>query len=176
MPKGHTGKVMVVCALSSARGKGNLFQAFALLLSVLCVTMSAPCPEGVITLSVSSTADVLELSEALLCSGEGEYEVEWSGEVLVTSTISVSNSTSLKITGSVSSTLPQAVVDGGDEVQLFVVDAGSSLELSGLSIQRGVTSDGRAAVEVMGSSLLTAIDCSFSYNSGGERGNQCSCF
>lgn len=134
--------------------------------------MPAPCATGVTTLPVSSTAEALELSEALLCSGAGEFEVEWSGEVLVTSTISVSNSTSLKVTGS-GSTLPLAVVDGGDEVQLFVVDAESSLELSGLSIQRGLA--GAGAVEVMDLSLLTVVDCSFSYNAGGEL-EHVSCF
>eukprot|EP00752_Nemacystus_decipiens_P017814 g15971.t2 len=119
------------------------------------------------------TAEALELSEALLCSGAGEFEAIWSGEVLVTSTIFVSNGTSLKITSSSSSTSlvftsggaatgSQAVIDGGDEVQLFVVDAISSLELNGLSLQRGLA--GAGAVEVMDSSLLTAVDCSFSYN------------
>lgn len=89
--------------------------------------------------TVSSTVQALDLSEALLCSGAGEFEVEWSGEVPIASTISVSNGTSLKVTGNGTTSLPQAVIDGGVEVQLFVVEEeGSSLEVENLSLQRGL--------------------------------------
>lgn len=162
-----------IAAWSTGGGKGNLLQACAFLLSVLGVTMSASCPVGVTTLTVATTAEALELSEALLCSGAGDFEVEWSGEVLVTKTISVSNSTSLTVTGSGSTMLPQAVIDGGGDVQLFVVDAGSSLELNSLSIQRGLAWPGSGgAVEVVDSSLLTVIDCSFSYNNASYFGGK----
>lgn len=174
---------MEIFARITARGKDNLFQACAILF-VLGVTisspaMSTPCPADVTTLSVSSTAEAVELSEALLCSGSGKFEVEWSGEVLVTKTMSVSNSTSLKIIGSGSTSPPQAVINGGDEVRLFVVQGGSSLELNNLSIQPGMAWPGIGeAVLVMDSSQLTVVDCSFSYSeawsSGGET-HLCAC-
>lgn len=74
--------------------------------------------DGVTALSVSSTAEALELTNELQCSGAGDFEVEWSGEVVVTKTLAVSNGTSLKVTGSI---FDGAVMDGGGAIQLFVV-------------------------------------------------------
>lgn len=91
--------------------------SFGILLAFLALSKPQtlpPCAVGVTTLVVSSNAEALDLSEALLCSG-GQFEVAWVGNVRITSTIAVSNGTSLRITGS--SFGAQGVVDGGGDTR-----------------------------------------------------------
>lgn len=80
------------------------------------------CADGLTELSVSSAAEAAELSNALLCSGSGQFEVDWSGNVLVSTTFAISNGTSLKVTG-----VGAAVIDGGGMTQLFAVEGGAFL-------------------------------------------------
>lgn len=48
------------------------------------------CLEGTTTLNVSTTAEALELSDSLDCFESGHFEVNWSGNVLLSQTITVS--------------------------------------------------------------------------------------
>lgn len=82
--------------------------------------LQPPCDVGINTLIVSSTAQALDLTAALLCSGGGQFEVTWLGEVLITSTITVSEGISLKVTGS--SFIGQGVVDGGGDIRCGLCD------------------------------------------------------
>ncbi|CAM9436690.1 unnamed protein product, partial [Sphacelaria rigidula] len=106
--------------------------------------------------------DASELRDALLCPGPHQFEVAWSGEVMLTSTISISNESSVKVWGDVAG---DAVIDGGGAVQLFKVDDGSTLELDGLSLTGGNASSlaeiHGGAVFLSNRSRLHAYSCSF---------------
>lgn len=146
---------------------------FVSFLVLLTIAQSA-CPEEATTLLVASTDDALELTEALNCSGPGQFEVEWSGEVMLNATIDVPEGISLKVTGSSSSSSPilglfdEAVIDGGSDllatpsvlgIQLFTVDENAILELDSVSLVRGWGYG--AAVSLGEGSRLVARNCSF---------------
>ncbi|CAM9630947.1 unnamed protein product, partial [Sphacelaria rigidula] len=127
------------------------------------------CPEGLTDWNVSTTAEALELSDALQCSGPGQFEVHWSGEVLLTRTITISNESSVAVWGHGAG---EAVIDGGGAVRLFEVDDGSTLQLSSLSLVGGWADeygDG-GAVMVTNSSQLRASNCFFIGNNATDHG------
>lgn len=132
------------------------------------------CPVGVSARNVSTTAEALELSDALLCSGPGQFEVEWIGAVLLAETIVVSNGLSLKVSGRGE----EAIIDGGGGVRLFEVLIGSVLELDKVSLVRGGPGhDGSSlnyggAVIVSGLSRLTATECFFKDNNATTYGGK----
>lgn len=128
------------------------------------------CSEGITTLNVSTAAEAVELSDSLnLCSGSGQFEVNWSGNVLLSQTITVSNRISLRVTG----VGDEAVIDGGDAIGLFDVNNGPMLLLDGVSLIGGSGVDsGRVGLS---SSTLGAANSSFVGNSGSEGGAK-SCF
>lgn len=140
-------------------------------LVVICVSLlsilgwakgQVTCPVGVTARNVSSTAEALELSDALNCSGRGQFEVDWSGNVLLPRTITISNGSSVKVTG----LGPEAVIDGGGAVRLFEVDEGSTLEINRVSLVGGrsageIPGEGGGAVQLLSLSRLAAVNCSF---------------
>eukprot|EP00903_Cladosiphon_okamuranus_P007092 g6891.t2 len=112
------------------------------------------CDVGVTTLVVSSTADVVDLSEALLSCAGGQFEVTWVGEVLITSTIVVPGGTSLKVTGS---SFGQGVVYGGGQVRLFEVSPSSALELDFLSLVGGYAHGSDGSVYAAGGGAVALL-------------------
>lgn len=137
----------------------------------------AVCSARIDARNVSSAADALDLSDALLCSGPGVFEVNWSGKVSLARTIVISNGTSVRVSG-----YGMGEADGAGVVRLFEVRNGSTLELDGFSLVRG----GAESVEVIegtfigygggllvsGLSRLAVSSCSFVNNfatsSGGK--------
>ena len=89
-------------------------------------------------LTITSTDDATALASALQCSN-GEFYVQWVGEVVVEETIHVTNGTSLNITGTAG-----AVADGDFKTGLFAVDGGSFLHLRDMALVQGFASDGGA--------------------------------
>lgn len=112
-----------------------LYASFIALLGMLGPnSQAALCPVEVDTRVVSTTEEASELSDALFCTGAGEFEVEWKGEVLLERPILISNGSYVKVTGA---SAGEAVIDGGSAVPLFRVTDDSTLELDGLSLVNG---------------------------------------
>ena len=124
-----------------------------------------PCAPGISNLTVSNSAQAVDLTDSLSCSG-GQFGVSWVGEVLLSRTIAVSDGTSLKVSGSSSG---GSVIDGGGLHQLFNVSGGSTLDLEGLSLVNGASGWG-GAVALVGSSALSLFDCSL-YGNTASRGD-----
>ena len=145
-----------------------------LLLSILAVAKSQvlpACPAGIINRTIANSAQAVNLTETLLCSG-GHFEVTWVGDVSLTRAIAVSDGTSLEISGSSSG---RSIVDGGAENQLFNVSNGSTLGLQGLSLVNGASSLGGGAVGLSGSSSLEIVDCWFNGNTADNYGGKLPC-
>ena len=109
------------------------------------------------SLTVASTDDATALASALQCSN-GEFYVQWVGEVVVEETVHVTNGTLLNITGTAG-----ALADGDFKTRLFAVDGGSSLHLSDMTLIQGYASDG-AAIYANGSSVSFSGMSSFTQN------------
>ena len=121
------------------------------------------CPQDVqIEWVVNGTATPKSLAEATLCSG-GNFEVEWTGLIILTKPIYVLNETSLRITR-----VSDAVADGGGTVQVLIVCNGY-LHSKNLSIVNGNASDG-GAIFVISASELFIEDVSFSSNKAKHMG------
>ena len=97
--------------------------------------------DSIIPVSVGSTEDAVALATSISGCSDGDFAVEWVGEVFVAETIFVTGGTSLNVTGPG----PGAIANGGGETQLFVVEGGSRLHLSDMTLSNGnATVDGGA--------------------------------
>ena len=108
---------------------------------------------------MATTSDAEELSEALLCDGPGNFVVRWHGNVILSGTLSVSNGSTLNVTGSSDSSDDGdsgAVIVSDGTVLLLEVDLGSNASLTGLTF-----SGGDGAVRINGESFVEVTDCSF---------------
>ena len=133
-----------------------------LLLLPLQLLHASPCPTAVEEFSVATTLDAEELSEALLCDGPGSFVVGWHGNVILSGTLSVSNGSTLNLTGSSDSSDDGdsgAVIFSDGTVVLFEVDLGSTVSLTGLTF-----SGGDGALRVNGESFVEVTNCSFMDN------------
>ena len=147
----------------------EIFIALQLVLLPLSLQHAAPCPIIEQQMVVATTSDAETLAEALQCDGPGVFTVSWNGSVVLSQTISVSNGTTLDVTGSSSESTNGAVIGDGT-VPLFEVDLGSTVSLTGLTF-----SGGDGALLVAGESIVEMADCSFmsnnktspSFNGGG---------
>ena len=118
------------------------------------------------SLAVGSTEEAATLAASLESCSDGEFTVEWNGEVSVAQTIHVTSGTSLTITGDGSG----AVVDGGSSTQLFVVDGGSTLHLSDVTCRNGYAPDDGGAIAVDQSTVSFSGNVSFMSNTAGSTG------
>lgn len=146
-------------------------------------TEPAPCIDT--ARDVTSTADAQNLADDLNCTGEGEFNVIWYGNVAISQTFYVSDGISLNVTGKNSSILSLDGDEGrgtivGDgitsETGIFFVSGSSTLTLSNLVLQGGnsTTEYGSGAVEAQGSAdanqTVNLIDCLFTNNTGFSSG------
>eukprot|EP00752_Nemacystus_decipiens_P005318 g4824.t1 len=115
--------------------------------------------------TVGSTEDASTLATSLRCSS-GTFDVQWVGGVFVSETIHVTNGTSLSITGAGSSA---AIADGGNVTQLFVVDRGSTLRFSDMTLAHGNASFG-GAINAFEASVSFSGSMSFISNSAVDDG------
>ena len=119
------------------------------------------------SLPVASTEDASTLAASLESCSNGDFTVQWTGEVLVAETIRVTGGTSLNITGDG----PGAVADGGGNTQLFVVEEGSSLHLQDMTLSDGnASTSGGGAISAHESSVSFGGITSFLYNSADTGG------
>ena len=137
------------------------------------------CSTRTIALNVTSTADVQQLTDVLNCAGPGEFNITWYTNQTLTRTLGISNMKNVTIVGSGNPTVRGGLYDGahadgnagsGSDGGIFSVYNASMLHLSHLNLAGGNSHDG-AAVNVLNSSTLSVIDCTFEDNSasyGGE--------
>ncbi|CAM9835026.1 unnamed protein product [Pylaiella littoralis] len=123
------------------------------------------CSVDTTPLIVGSLEDADTLADSLGCSNGDAFAVEWVGEVFVAATIRVTSGTSLNIAGAG----PGAIADGRDITQLFVVDEGSSLHLSDMTLTNGYSSSG-GAIFANQSSVSFSGNISFISNSAHSGG------
>lgn len=132
-------------------------------------------------MNVTSTADAQDLSDALNCTGGGNFNVTWYGSVAITQTFEVADGISLNVTGSNRSSMalddgiPPATIRGNElssDVGMFYVSGASTLTLDNMVLQ-GVYSEkrrGSGAIEAQGSVnahlTVNVIDCLFTDNYG----------
>ena len=131
-----------------------------LLLLPLPLLRSSPCPSTVEEMVVATTSDAKTLAEALLCDGSASFTVNWHGNVMIPQTLSVSNGSTLNVTGSRSTDADTgAVVTSDGTLLLIEVGRGSTVSLTGLAL-----SGGDGGLRVTGGSFVEAIDCTFTNN------------
>ena len=128
-----------------------------LLLLPLPLLRSSPCPSTVEEIVLTNTSDAKTLAEALLCDGSANFTVSWHGSIMISHTLSVSNGSTLNVTGS---EITGAVVTGDGTFLLFEVDHGSTVSLTGLTF-----SGGDGGLRVTGDSFVEIINCTFTDNS-----------
>ena len=136
----------------------EIFIALQLVLLPLSLQHAAPCPAIKQEMVVATTSEAETLAEALRCDGPGVFTVNWNGDVLIPRTISVSNGSTLDVTGFSSESTNGAVIGDGT-VPLFEIDLGSNLLLTGLTF-----SGGNGSLLVAGGSIVEMVDCSFTFS------------
>lgn len=109
------------------------------------------CSAGTNRLTVASTANAATLASSLECSN-GEFEVEWDGDVVVAETIRVYDGTSLTVTGAELSA--GAIMDGNSTTQLIYISGGSTLHLTNMTLAHGYSPENGGAIYVGESSRV----------------------
>lgn len=139
----------------------------------------APCSTETIAMEVGSTAELLSMINTINCTGEGTFDVTWTGSLQLGQTIELSDNKNLTITGS--GAVPVAphgvVIDGGNTSGIFSVSGSSTLSLKGLTLKGGSSNDG-GGVDVRSSSSAFVFGCYFTGNNastGGETMHLTSC-
>lgn len=133
---------------------------------------SAPCLATTIFMNVTTTAELQNMITTVNCTGEGMFEVSWTGSLQLGQAIELSDYKQLIITGSnpVLTVLPSAAVDAGSTTGIFRVSNGSTLILKHLLLEGGASEKG-AAVDARSFSSVHVTGCAFTNNNstiGGE--------
>lgn len=120
---------------------------------------------GTNNVGVSSITEASMLSLQLLECAGAEFVVDWQAVVAIDRPFQVSNGTSLILKGSSAAN----VIDGANEVQLFVVNGtGSSLSLENVELKQGQAFEGGAIRA--SHATVTLVDCAFVDNGASSRG------
>lgn len=144
-----------------------------ILLSGMPVVHSAPCSASTIAMSVGTTAELQNMTNALNCTGGGAFDVTWTGSLQLEEIIQLSDNKNLTVTGSspLKTGLPSDGIDAGNATGIFSVSGGSTLRLQNLVLEGGSAANG-GGVDVRSFSSVYVDGCFFSNNSastGGER-------
>jgi hypothetical protein len=129
-------------------------------------TSAVPCNTTALQkLTVRNSADAQALANAVACEG-GAFEAVWSGDILLSETITIAASTSLKVRAAKQQ---QAIVRGGGSVRLFDFAGNGTLYLEGLVLRDGyVQGSGGAVNAAILGSFLSITDCTFFNNTARE--------
>lgn len=134
--------------------------------------MAAPCPGGTVAMTVSTPAELQIMTTTMNCTGDGTFDVTWTGTVPVTKVVEVSRQKQLTVTGS-SQALGDSssdVMDAGNSTGIFVVSNGSTLILNYMVLEGGISPAG-AAIDARDYSSVRVLGCAFTNNdatTGGE--------
>ena len=144
-----------------------------LTIAIIAGAEVAPCPSDTVSVNLAATEDIQRLTDAMNCSGGGEYNVTWSNSLQLESRIKVSTGKHVTITGSSKTPTVTAaphhthdnisIVDVGDISGIFLVSDNSTLTIHKMVLDGGYSEDG-GAVAVISSSYLNVIDCVFTNN------------
>ena len=140
---------------------------------------SALCSSRTVGINIASIADVQNLPSELACTGEGSFNITWSASLMIERRIEVTDGKNVTVTGAgfarIRGTLSEDIEAGnmfedGRGTGIFSVTNGSTLRLNNLVLEGG-NAQGGGAVDVLSSSLLLVLGCTFTSNSasvGGE--------
>ena len=154
--------------------------AFASTMFFMSGADSAPCPSVTAAVTITSKSDVQNLTEALACEGEVEFNITWYSSVTIEERIEVFDRKNVTVTGASSPSFgggpgddndDGVVIDAGTGTGIFSVSDGSTLRLINLVLAGGNAENG-GAVDVRSFSSFIAFGCIFSSNNasnGGER-------
>lgn len=151
-----------------------------LAISFMARAETAPCPLRTVVINVTSSADVLHLTDAIECTGDRVFDITWYNSLDIEQKIKVSDQKSVMVTGSGSPTIRAGLKDDddytganiglGSATGVFSVHNESTLILKQLVLDGGYSED-EGAVAVTSSSSLHVYDCAFTSNNastGGE--------
>lgn len=121
---------------------------------------------------VSTSNEATQLTNNLLRCPGAAFEVEWRGSVIISAPLTLSDGTSLKITGSRGgkTTAAAATVHGDGLTALFELN-GASLRLESLRLTRGNSPEG-GAIAARGNSLVAFVECEVYENAASSKGGE----
>ena len=152
--------------------------AFASTMFFMSGADSAPCPSVTAAVTITSKSDVQNLTEALACEGEVEFNITWYSSVTIEERIEVFDRKNVTVTGASSPSFgggpgddndDGVVIDAGTGTGIFFVSDGSTLRLINLVLAGGNAENG-GAVDVRSSSSLFAFSCIFLNNNASNGG------
>lgn len=129
------------------------------------------CDSEIVNFNVSTPAEALNLSESLHinCTNAQQFIVDWVGNVQIQEPFNVTWGRALTIRRS---STDEAVIDGGLDTQLFVLDEDAIVVLENLVLTRGRATSTGAAVHASARSKLNAYNCTFKDNVASEGGGE----
>lgn len=139
---------------------------------------STLCPSNIVAVNVTSTADAQNLTDALACTGAGNFDITWYPSVSIEQTIDVSNEKDVTVTGIGLPIIRGALYDdigdyttsdGGRGTGIFKVSNGSTLRLSHLVLEGG-NEDNGGAIHLDLDSSLVVFNCAFTNNNASRGG------
>lgn len=166
-----------------------------LVISLTPRIQAASCPDGTVTVNLTSISDVQALTDAMNCSGGGNFDITIHGRLQIDQIIEVSEYKNVTVAGSPLSAAvsdissdPYAagstnlalgstsdeyygVIDARNTTGIFLVSDGSTPTINNLVLVGGHSEDG-GAIAVTSESSLRVFDCAFTNNrasTGGKR-------
>lgn len=133
----------------------------------------APCSSGIVSMTVTTPADLLTMISTMNCTGEGTFDVVWTGTVPLLEVVEVSQMKRLTVTGSSRAPADPSsdVMDAGGATGIFRVSNGSTLTLNDMVLVGGTSVEG-AAIHARDYSFVRVVGCTFTKNNatnGGEK-------
>ena len=121
------------------------------------------CSTDTQNLVVNGTISATSFAEAVNCNG-GTLNVTWHGRVIIDSTISVSDGSTVNLIGADSG----SEVDGGGSIQLFNLD-NARLHLVGMKLSNDIAANGGAIAAAASTIILinTTFTCNTAQNDAG---------
>lgn len=163
-----------------------VFDATTMMTLGLCISFlsgatPAPCPSSTVSIDVTSVTDVRNVTDALACTGEGDFNITWYPSVTLAQTIKVSDKKKVTVTGVGFPTIRGALFDDKGTASavdaefksgtgIFSVSNGSTLRLNHLVLEGG-NEDLGGGVSVLSSSSLFVSSCTFTNNSASNGGD-----
>lgn len=143
------------------------------LLMKIVVIDGAQCYNGQAQhISVTNTSDASDLADTLSCSSSAQLVIDWYGQIEITRTLVIRNSSDVGIQG-----LEVAVISGVGGARLIAATGGSNLSLHNISLVGGFASEqgGGGAIFANETTNIHLADCSFKDNNADRHGGECEC-
>lgn len=150
----------------------DVYVLFLLLCSYIGVAEGDLCDSEIVNFNVSTSAEALNVSDSLYinCTNAQQFIVDWVGNVQIQEPFNVTAGRALTIRHS--STDEAAVIDGGWDTQLFVLDTAAIVVLENVVLMRGRARSTGAAVHASAGSKFNAFNCTFKDNVATEGGGE----